>query len=158
MVVDNPNIFHSEARLIVASRRAQDVLLYIENNKLYEAVPCSEILCCNSSQRLSNIEVVTGTVTILDYTGRQTVKVHNINLGLKVKVLFWFGSGIKIYDTPDAAELARRLNPGTTTVPTRMNLTLREPPPSNGGGGGGGFGGGYGGGCGGGGGGAGGCH
>jgi hypothetical protein len=138
MVVDNPNIFHSEARLIAASRYAQDVLVYIENNKLYQALPCSEILCLNSSQRLSDIEVVTGTVTVLDYTGRHTVKVHNINLGLKVRVLMWFGSHVKVYDTPDAAELARRLDPEITTVPTRINLTLREPPPNSGGGGGGG--------------------
>jgi glutaredoxin-related protein len=38
MVVDDPDIFHSKAKLIFASRRAQDVLLYIKKNKFYPVV------------------------------------------------------------------------------------------------------------------------
>jgi hypothetical protein len=124
VIVNDPDIFHAEAKLIVASRHAQDVLLYIKENRFYQALPCCGIL--------SNIEDVTGTVTILDHTGRYAVKVHNINLGLRVRVSHWFGLFDRIYDTPDAVELVRRLNPtvleGTTIVPTR------EPPPNSGGG------------------------
>jgi hypothetical protein len=78
---------------------------------------------------------VTGTVTILHHSGRYAVKVHNINLGLRVRVSHRFGSFDGIYDTPDAVELARRLNPtvleGTTIVPTTINLTYKEPPPNS---------------------------
>jgi hypothetical protein len=122
------DIFHSEARLIV-ERHAKDVMLYIKNNKLYQASPCCGILWCNSSQWLSDTEVVTGTVTILDESERYVVMVHNINLGLRVTVWDWRGSlGVKIYNTPDAVELARRLNPNVRTVPTNINLTYAEQP------------------------------
>jgi hypothetical protein len=68
---------------------------------------------------------------------------YNINLGLKVRASYCLGSRVKVYDTPDAAELARRLNPGilgrATIVPTRIDLYLcydTLPPPEAGVGGG----------------------
>ena len=153
--MEDPDIFHADAKFIFASA-AQDVLLYIKNNKLYQISPCCGLLCCcnSSSQRLSkirDIEVVTGTVKVLYHVGTRVVKVHRINLGLKIRVSHWFGDGVRIYDTPDAVELARRLNPNllgrATIIPTRIDMTIRQPAPSSGGGGGGACGGGGGGGC-----------
>jgi hypothetical protein len=98
-----------------------------------EALPCSRVFY-RSSYRGPNIEVVTGTVTILHHSEGYAVRVHNINLGLKVEYGYGVSYGVKIYDTPDAVELARRLRPGLTTiVPTRINSThteLRQPPSS----------------------------
>ena len=135
-VVNDPDIFRTEARLIFASRHTLGVLLYIKKNKLYQASPCCGILCCNNSQRLSSVEVVTGTVNILHHSGTHTVKVHHVNLGLRVNVSRWYGPVVKIYDTPDAVELARRLNPDTVGsydfVPTRINMTLLDSAPRGG--------------------------
>jgi hypothetical protein len=42
-----------------------------------------------------------------DYTGSHADKVHNIDLGLKVRALHRCSSSVKIYGMPDAKELAR---------------------------------------------------
>ena len=158
--MEDPDIFCAEAELIVASGSSKDVLLYTKDSKLYQASPFCGLLCGGSSWRVSDIrdiEVVTGTVTVLHNLslGTSLVKVHHINLGLKISVPHWFGDGVRIYDTPDAVELAGQMNPdllrGPTIVPTRIDMTIRQPAPSSGGGGGGGGGGACGGG-------GGGCH
>lgn len=136
--MDDPEIFHADAKLVVTGRavsEAQDVLLYIKNNKLYQASPCCGLLCCGSSQRLSKIEkitVVTGTVKLLNHLGTHVVKVHRINLGLKITLSNWYGKRIKVYDTPDAVELARRMDHHfREAAPTRIDMTFKQPPPGN---------------------------
>lgn len=149
-VVDDPDIFHTEAKLIAASGAAHDVLLYMKNEKLYQSSPCCGLLCCSTSERLSGIrdvEVVTGTVKIVNHLalGTQVEQVHHINIGLKITVPCWRNDGTRVYDTPDAVELAKKMDPhflgGDSVIPTRIDMIIRQPvlvTPSGGGGGGGG--------------------
>ena len=147
-IVEDPDVFHTEAKLIVASTRTKKVLLYIKNNKLYQASSHCGLLCCRTSKKLSgirNIDVVTGTVNILHHSGKRVLKVHQVNLGLRIRLSNWRGQ-VRIYDTPDAEELARLMAPSilgeATIAPTRVNLmfSLPTPEPVRVGGGGGGVG------------------
>ena len=139
--MEDPDVFHTEAKL-VASVYSRDIagdtaphtrLLYVKNNKFHQVSPCCGLLCCSVPRKLSKIEnvrVVTGTVRILNLQETRVLSVHQINLGLKMTVSNWYGERVKIYNTPDAVELARRLDPHlrgkAVIVPTRINMTLRQ--------------------------------
>lgn len=141
-VLEDPDVFHTEAKL-VASIHSGDIagftssdtrLLYVKNDKFYQVSPSCGLLCCSVPRKLSNIEdvrVITGTVKVISFQETRVLSTHHINLGLKMTVSNWYGERVKIYDTPDAVELARRLSPhlrGKTIIePTRVNMTLRQP-------------------------------
>ena len=144
--MDDPDVFHAEAKLVVGGRTlrlvASDsfvsstrVMLYIKNNKLYQASPHCGFLCCSTSQRLSKIKditVVTGTVKLLDHLGRRVLKEHRINRGLQITLSNWYGKRVKVYDMPDAVDFVRRMDHHfREVVPTRINMTFKLPPPTN---------------------------
>ena len=134
-----PDVFHAEAKLVASGRgffKSTQVMLYIKNNKLYQASPHCGLLCCSTSQRLSKIKdttIVTGTVKLLDYQEIDVVHVHHINRGLKITFSKWCGETVKIYDLPDAVELAKRVdhNFRGEVVPTKIDITFKESPPDS---------------------------
>ena len=136
--MDDPDVFHAEAKLVASGGffKSTQVMLYIKNNKLYQASPHCGLLCCSTSQRLSKIKditIVTGTVKLLDYREIDVVDVHHINRGLKITFPKWYGETVKIYDLPDAVELAKRVdhNFRGEVVPTKIEMTFKESPPDS---------------------------
>ena len=60
------------------------------------------------------------------------VMMHRINLGLKITLSNWYGKRVKIYDIPDAVELARRMDHHFRgeVAPTRIDRTFKQLPPA----------------------------
>ena len=136
--MEDPDIFHIKAKLVATMQSgtsinlndaSRDVLLYIKNDELYETSPCCGLLVwydfSSKLSIISDVQVITGKVATLRR------HVHHINLGLKItSKTFWFGKWergtklVKIYETPDAVELARKIDPRVVAVPTTINMTL----------------------------------
>lgn len=130
-VVGDPDIFHTEATCINDNGDALNVLLYVKNDNLYEAIPWCGIPLDSTFQGLSNIdvEVMTGTVTVLDHPGTRVLKGYHINLGLITKVSGWYGDIVNVYGTPDAVELTRKIDPHlceVTIEPKEIKMTIRQ--------------------------------
>ena len=66
---------------------------------------------------------------VLSHRADRVVRKHYVNLGVKIAVSNWPGRKVKIYETPDAVELARRIDPGVTVDGTTIELTLTQPDP-----------------------------
>ena len=99
------------------------VLLYIRKGRLHHVPRCRNLLCCmccGYSRKLSDlgdVEVISGRLRVETY-GRIMTD-YNVDPGVKIGVMNWFDPFIaflpynvtKIYETPDAVQLATLLQP-----------------------------------------------